>query len=182
MANNFKLIIGIGNYDKKYSNTYHNLGFYFIDQLANQFTSEPKWKENQYFEFLKIENFILAKTKTYMNEAGIGVKKAKDFFSLQSQEIVIIHDDSDLLLGKIKLSFDKNSGGHKGIESIISHLKTSEFWRLRIGIRPLSETNRAKAEDLVLKKISQKDFKVFQSLVGPLKEKLKLNVNPVGET
>ncbi len=109
-----------------------------------------------------------------MNKSGKAVAEAKKRFKVKSEEILIIHDDSDIELGKYKFSFGRGSAGHKGIESIIKALKTKNFWRLRIGIRSKkvglsAEARRAKAEDFVLKKITKKDLLIFNEVFSNAK-------------
>ena len=124
-----KLIIGIGNPGKKYERTRHNAGFLFIDEL----------------ERLKIK-ITLAKSQSFMNESGRAVVDLIKFYhptgdlpkgdKIKPENILIVHDDIDILWGNYKFSFGRSSAGHKGVESIIKSLKTKNFWRLRIGIQP----------------------------------------------
>lgn len=141
-----KLVIGLGNPDKQYDKTYHNVGHLFVDYISGD----------------------AQKTDVYMNESGKYVKKAIKKSGIKSEELLIAHDDSDLEIGKYKIDFGRGAAGHHGIESIQQNLKTNDFWRLRIGIRPANETIRQKAEEFVLKKISAADMatlnKVFQEV------------------
>jgi PTH1 family peptidyl-tRNA hydrolase len=155
----FKLIIGLGNPDEKYENTYHNVGRLFIDYLEKNSTLYPK-------------PYTL-KTDVYMNESGAFVKKALKKAGAKPEEILIIHDDSDLQLGKYKFSFGHGAAGHHGIENIMTTLKTKNFWRLRIGIRPPKEKIRQKAEKFVLKKISAVDKKILEDIF----QKTSLEIN-----
>ena len=147
----FKLIFGLGNPDKQYESTYHNAGHLAIDLLEK--TAELSTK--------------ISKSNTYMNESGKALKKLVKNTNIKPEEILVIQDDSDLFLGDFKLSFNRGSAGHKGIESIIRSLKTKVFWRLRIGIRPqpIKGRKRLRAEDFVLKKISLKDKKTLRETV-----------------
>jgi len=101
-----------------------------------------------------------------MNESGKAVKEAVKYFRAKPEEILIIHDDSDIELGKYKISFGRGSAGHQGVESIIKSLGTKNFWRLRIGIR---RTKRKKAGEFVLKKITPADKLVWERLFSDLK-------------
>lgn len=94
-----------------------------------------------------------------MNQSGNFVKAALKKYKIKPEEILIAHDDSDIELGKYKISFGRGSAGHNGVQSIIDALKTKNFWRLRIGIG--CELTRTKAIDLVLKKINKKDFEIL---------------------
>ena len=155
-----KLIIGLGNPGREYENTYHNVGHLFIDALAGKNT----FKKGKYFEYLKSDGRIYAKTSTFMNQSGGAVASAKRYFEVKPGEILVVHDDSDIPLGSFKLSFGRGSAGHGGIESIIRSLRTNKFHRLRIGVRPSREIKRTKAGGLVLKKIGIKEKKILQDL------------------
>ncbi|MBI2674656.1 MAG: aminoacyl-tRNA hydrolase [Candidatus Yanofskybacteria bacterium] len=146
-----KLIIGIGNPDLEYQNTRHNVGFMFLDYLAKKLEAndfEFDKKSNSLITKAKLETaptpkgrgsdrsvgVILAKPQTYVNKSGEAVKKLAKTYNLKPNDLIVVHDDLDIPFGNIKLSFDKNSGGHKGVESIMRALKTKKFYRLRIGL------------------------------------------------
>jgi PTH1 family peptidyl-tRNA hydrolase len=155
-----KIVIGLGNPAKEYANTYHNVGFLFIDYLK----SDPKLSP---FERSPVgrqthPNLQILKSETYMNESGEFVAKALKKSGAKPAGLLVIHDDSDIELGKYKLSFGRGSAGHKGIESVIKSLGAKNFWRLRIGIRP--KATRKKAEKLVLRKITNADLKVLNQV------------------
>ena len=162
MEGKIKLIIGLGNPDPKYANTYHNVGHLFIDYL------------------LKIENlkFKIIKSGVYMNESGRFVAKMLKKYNVEIEELLIVHDDSDLQLGAYKLQSSHGAAGHHGIESIQAALKTNNFWRLRIGIRPSNEAVRQKAEEFVLKKISSENKKILETVFEEIIKKLKEEKNP----
>lgn len=147
-----KLVIGLGNPGKEYEKTYHNIGFLTVNFLTENIP---------YSKFLKSDVF--------MNQSGDFVKKTLKKYKIRPEELMIIHDDSDIELGKYKLSFGRASAGHNGVESIIQSLKTKNFWRLRIGIRKISNNSkRTKAGELVLRKISISDMKIFNILLPSL--------------
>ncbi len=176
----FKLIIGLGNPSKEYEKTFHNVGSLFADFL-NEKTGR-QWEKSKKFEYFKNDKVIVIKSSVFMNESGKAVLEAVKYFSagnaVKPEQILIIHDDADIELGKYKLQFNRSSAGHKGVESVIHALKTQKFWRLRIGIsgsktgllaklrsRTLRQTQRKiKAGDLVLKKISNEDLKKINSV------------------
>lgn len=147
--NEAKLIIGLGNPDPEYALTYHNVGHLFIEALI---AAHPKTERK------------MLTTDAYMNESGACVEKAIKKYKLKPAEILVVQDDSDIPIGSWKISFGRNAGGHRGIQNIIDHLRTNGFWRLRVGIRPLLEKRRQKAEDLVLKKISAADRKKIDAV------------------
>ncbi|MBI4991745.1 MAG: peptidyl-tRNA hydrolase [Candidatus Harrisonbacteria bacterium] len=145
----FKLIIGLGNPDPEYQNTYHNVGHLFADFLESQ-ASNVRCR--------------VLKSDVYMNESGTFVKKALKKYRTKPEELLIVHDDSDITLGNNKLAFGRGAAGHHGIENIMATLKTNNFWRIRIGIRPAKEKIRQKAEKFVLKKITTADKKILESV------------------
>ncbi len=155
-----KLVIGLGNPDKQYENTHHNVGFLFVDFLT----------KNQ--QALNSKPEIL-KSDEYMNNSGKFVAKETKKAHASPEELLIAHDDSDLEIGKYKIDFGRGAAGHHGIESIQQHLKTNDFWRLRIGIRPANEITRQKAEEFVLKKISAADKATLKKVFEEIVEKLK---------
>ena len=167
-----KLIIGLGNPDKEYEKTFHNVGFLFADFLNNK--TGVQWKRSKNFEYFKEGEVVIIKSSVFMNESGKAVSEAIKYFSQKSairpEQILIIHDDADIELGKYKLQFNRSSAGHKGVESIIHALKTQKFWRLRIGINGTKTgllvklRGRKKAGDLVLRKISNEDLKKISSV------------------
>ena len=115
-----------------------------------------------------------------MNESGRAISAAIKYFKIKPEEILIVHDDSDIEIGKYKISFGRGSAGHNGVESIIKSLKTKDFWRLRIGIRPnirinqskISINQRLKASAFVLKKISKKDLKILEKVFEEAAQKI----------
>ena len=127
-----KLIIGLGNPGKEYDRTRHNAGFLFIDALESKnfppTEDVPKGQKNK--------KIILAKSESFMNESGKAVAAAIKFYKLKPENILVAHDDIDILWGTFKFSFGRSSAGHKGVESIIKALKSKNFWRIRIGIQP----------------------------------------------
>ncbi|MCX7845019.1 MAG: aminoacyl-tRNA hydrolase [Dictyoglomaceae bacterium] len=130
-------IIGLGNPGFEYSKTRHNIGFMVVDYIQNYFDF-PKWtKMNSYHcSFAEVSNkkIYLIKPQTYMNLSGIGVREFIFNFSFNSKEMLVIHDDLDLELGRIRIRYNGKDGGHKGIKSIIEEINSKEFYRLRIGI------------------------------------------------
>jgi PTH1 family peptidyl-tRNA hydrolase len=176
------IVIGIGNPGKEFENTYHNLGIMAVDKIIqnkkeeNEFAVE-KWKEEKTFFYTKYENIIFAKSKTFMNESGKAVSAVVKTFNIPKENIIIIHDDSDILIGNIKISFDKSSAGHRGVQSIINVLKSKRFLRFRIGIRPENEKLRKKAGDFTLNKIKSTDSKKLESVIEKIENEIKAIIN-----
>lgn len=132
-----KLIAGLGNPGIKYARNRHNVGFMVLDKLAR---AEHKKFERQRFnaQLLEIhladERVLLVKPQTYMNLSGSAVGKLAAFYRIPRADVMVVYDDLDLPLGKIRLRAHGSSGGHHGMESIINHLGGSDIPRLRIGI------------------------------------------------
>ena len=129
------IIVGLGNPETKYKNTPHNIGFEAIDRIAKE-NNFPDFKLSKKFKAIISEkdDTILVKPETYMNNSGQSVAKLVKFY--KTKDLTVIHDDIDLPLGKIRVSQNRGSAGHKGIESIIKELGTKDFKRIRIGIQP----------------------------------------------
>lgn len=129
-----KLIVGLGNPGKDYVNTRHNVGFMVLDNYDKNLEWHQKG-DALYTEFNRNnEKIILLKPLTYMNLSGIAVSQFYNFYKLNSNDILVIHDDLDLSEGTYRLKYNSSSGGHNGIKSIIEKLNTQEFSRLKIGI------------------------------------------------
>ncbi|WP_207942028.1 peptidyl-tRNA hydrolase [Enterococcus sp. DIV2402] len=137
-----KMIVGLGNPGRKYEHTKHNVGFMAVDRLAQQFNTT--FKKNPFEAevadfFVNGEKVLLVKPQTFMNESGRAVGPLMTYFGVYPEELVVIYDDLDLALGKIRLRQKGSAGGHNGMKSIISHLNTQEFDRIKIGVdRPQS--------------------------------------------
>jgi len=163
---NIKLIVGLGNPGKEYENTRHNMGFIFIDKLSEQIKT----------------NFIVEKPQTFMNKSGDAVLALSKLHKIKPENILIVHDDIDILWGKFKFSFGHSSAGHKGVESIIKALKTKNFWRLRIGIQPIRQAQgksilkkHISADKIILKKFTTAELKTLNQTIK------KVGLSPLGE-
>jgi PTH1 family peptidyl-tRNA hydrolase len=154
-----RIIIGLGNPDPEYDNTYHNVGHQFIAMLMAHNPHAPQ---------------KLIKTDAYMNESGACVAEALKKYKAKPAELLVVHDDSDIALGAHKISFGRNAGGHRGVQNIIDHVRTNAFWRLRIGIRPRAERKRRKASELVLKSISAANAAVLKAVFAKAAAELGL--------
>lgn len=137
-----KLIVGLGNPGEKYQGTRHNLGFEVVEKIMDKVKGpELGWKKEGKFksEICKINpTLILVKPQTYMNNSGQAVKLLADYFKIPPEDIVVLHDDLDLPVGKLRLRAGGSGGGHHGVESIINSLGEDKFVRLRLGIGPTS--------------------------------------------
>ena len=131
------LIVGLGNPEKEYGNTRHNMGFDTINEIAkNNNIDINKNKFKGLYETLNLQNqkVILLKPQTYMNLSGESVREMVDFYNIEPQNIIVIYDDLDMEVGKIRLRAKGSAGGHNGIKSIINHIGTQTFYRIKIGI------------------------------------------------
>ena len=131
-----KVITGLGNPGEKYAYTRHNIGFMIISELAERFKVNSSYKFDGLVGdfFLGGEKIILFQPMKYMNKSGKPIYKLLDYFQIEAEDLLVIHDDLDLDLGKMKLKQSGGSGGHNGIKSIINNLGTDEFKRLKVGI------------------------------------------------
>ena len=190
------LLVGLGNPGKKYQNTRHNVGFRIVDNFAKE-NNFPEFRLSKKFKALISEDtlhnkkILLAKPQTFMNDSGKSVRAIFNFqfsifneFSIlqfSNKNLIIIHDDIDLPLGKIKITKNRGSAGHKGVQSIINELGTKNFLRFRIGIKPPKQslalfrdaTGQAKqtdatvyrSEDFVLRKFTKEEEKILKEII-----------------
>ncbi len=158
-----KLIVGLGNPGREYESTRHNIGFMIVDKLAHELGGiDATWKEDKVRKAFvaRVGDVILAKPLTFMNNSGIAVGALVRFYKLAPQDLWVLHDDIDLPLGKIRIRESGGTGGHHGIESIASALKTDAFVRFRMGI------GRGKnIVDFVLSRFTQHEAGTLKHLV-----------------
>ena len=163
-----KLVVGLGNKGREYENTRHNMGFMLVDRYLQYKNITDKFKEKfnaMYIETtINNEKVIFIKPMTYMNNSGIAVRAFVDFYKLNSEDILVISDDLDLDLGKFRLRRNGSSGGHNGLKSIISHLGTDNFKRLRIGI----SNDKDDVINYVLSKFSKKELNEIDTMYDTL--------------
>ena len=186
MVKKLKVIIGLGNPDEEYVGTRHNVGFMMLDYVAKKNDGgefELDKKINALSTKAKIDTIpvVLLKPLTFVNKTGEVAIKAKNLYKAKPEDIILIHDDLDIEFGNIKLSFDKNSGGHRGVESVMKSLKTKKFWRLRIGTAnnilkkayKMSEKKKNEAIiDFVLGKFGKKENEELKSIFKEGLEKI----------
>lgn len=163
-----KIIFGLGNPGKEYKKTRHNIGFELLDYLDNDFDRNAKSKFNGFYNEMVINNekILLVKPQTYMNNSGETIKKYIQFYKLSPDDILIIQDDMDMELGKIKIVYDSSSGGHNGIKSIENLLNTTKYLRLKIGI----SKNNSDVIDYVLGSLSKKEEEIIKNSYSKLKD------------
>jgi PTH1 family peptidyl-tRNA hydrolase len=161
-----KLVVGLGNPGRRYEGTRHNIGYAVLVELAKQFGSTvPKAK----FQGAVVEaelggqKALLLSPTTYMNLSGASVQEAKSFYKISAEDLLIICDDLNLPVGKLRFRSQGSSGGQKGLESVIERLATEEFSRLRIGVGT-APAGRAWA-DYVLSKFLPDEVPVIEQAV-----------------
>ncbi|UCG53934.1 MAG: aminoacyl-tRNA hydrolase [Dehalococcoidia bacterium] len=138
-----KFIVGLGNPGRRYAGNRHNIGFICLNHFARYYAI--RWNRKQGIAKtgsgeIVGSTVLLAKPQTYMNHSGQSVRHLVNKFKIHTGDLIVIHDDLDLPLGRIRIRCGGSSGGHKGINSIISELRSHDFVRIRFGIgRPLSE-------------------------------------------
>lgn len=154
-----KLIVGLGNPGLQYENTRHNMGFMAIDRFAKKNNVEMHLEPKFYGILGNItingEKTLLLKPTTYMNLSGESVIKVVDFYKIDINDILVISDDLDSALGRIRLRAKGQAGGHNGHKNIISHLHTEEYKRIKIGI---DRSSVIPVVDWVLKKLSKDEL------------------------
>lgn len=170
-----KLIIGLGNPDKKYQNTRHNLGQSIIKQFVEtELKAFFLTKTNllaQIFETGQgINKNIFAFSTEYMNNSGITIQKISNFYKIDPKDIYIIHDDLDLPTGEYRIQFDRGPAGHNGIKSIIENLNTQQFNRIRVGIG--KPQNNIPIEDYVLQNFSKEELDLISSVTQKIFEEI----------
>lgn len=186
-----QIIVGLGNPGKKFNQTRHNVGFMALDMLAKR--NNLEWETSNKFdsEIAKGNGLILIKPQTFMNNSGQAVRAILNYYKLipknknacpfpsaarlegqnLSDILTVIHDDLDISFGKSRISVDSRSAGHKGVESIIEHLKTKNFKRIRIGIKPTppstpeDEQIKISGKNFVLQKFSPEELNVINKII-----------------
>lgn len=160
-----KLIVGLGNPGKEYENTRHNVGFEIIDKYLKKYNldaNKSKFDGLYVDTIIHDEKVIFLKPQKYMNLSGEVVKKYIDYFKINIDDMLIIHDDLDQELGKIKLKENSSSGGHNGIKDIEKNIGTKNYKRLKIGI---SNNKKIDTKDYVLGHFSKEDRKILNNSI-----------------
>jgi peptidyl-tRNA hydrolase, PTH1 family len=132
-----KIFVGLGNPGREYAGTRHNIGFEVIDEAARAFgvdVAKSKFQALYGEGLFRGEKIVLVKPMTFMNLSGQAVRALADWYKPAVEDLIILYDDMDLPPGALRLRIKGSSGGHNGIKSIIAHLGTQEFYRMRIGI------------------------------------------------
>ena len=174
-----KLIVGLGNPGDEYKNTRHNIGWIFIDALANDLgiTIEKKKFNGLYAETnINGEKVILLKPLSYMNLSGEVVSKYLSYFKIKVEDMLVINDDLDLEFGKIRLRENGSSGGHNGLKNIALNIKSEDFKRVKFGI---SNNKNIDTKDYVLGSFSKEEKEILEekkeTMINILKDFISLD-------
>lgn len=162
-----KTIVGIGNPGKKYELTRHNIGFRIIDSFAEKHKLFFKPSKNEYYYAcgtMGTSRFLLIKPTTFVNQSGIAVLDSVEEFNTSLHDLLIVVDDVNLEPGRIRIRKSGSDGGHNGLKSIIYHLQTDNFPRLRFGIG--SDFEKGELADYVLSKFDKKQNKVIEKYIS----------------
>lgn len=155
-----KLYFGLGNPDKKYQNTRHNLGQIIINKIADdKYENYPKLKA----KIFRDGDNLYAISTDYMNLSGITAQKILNYFKIEPKDFYVIHDDLDLEVGEWKTQFDRGPAGHNGVISIIESIGTQSFNRIRIGIGKPS--NNIPVEDYVLQSFLPDERDIIDNII-----------------
>lgn len=184
MANHAGIIVGLGNPGTQYESTRHNLGFWALDALREAVGSDKACQsidaggDSEAWSCLVQRSkprYVLLKPMTYMNRSGIAVGRACGRFGVKPEDVIVVHDEMDLPLGRIKLKFSGGTAGHNGVTSVAEQLGTNSFYRLRMGVgRP---ENSWQAADYVLEPFSQEEVQIAKEVAAAAAKGLRLFVS-----
>jgi len=175
---NMKLIVGLGNPGREYGNTRHNAGFYVVEKLAYELgedITERKYKG--LFAKVRIgnEKAILLEPQTYMNNSGESVRAFMDYFKIEAKDVIVVYDDINLEPGNLRIRLKGSAGGHNGIKSLIAHMGTSDFPRVKMGVG--EKPARMDLADHVLGHFNAEDKKKLDEAASHAIEAIKLMVD-----
>lgn len=156
------LIVGLGNIGEKYQLTRHNVGFLVIDEITKNLNTSNINNPNFQSTLLKSGYNLFSKPTTYMNNSGIAVHSIKEYYKIDLENIIVIHDDLDLPFGTVKFKIGGGHGGHNGLRSLDAHI-TKEYIRVRIGIgKPADKTDVA---NYVLSNFSKEELNKLTDII-----------------
>lgn len=157
-----KLIIGLGNPGKDYTNTRHNVGYRVIEALQEE----------------KLPNdVVIKKTDVFMNDSGRFVKKLSSAYHLMPSALYVVHDDLDILLGNYKIQLGRGPKDHNGLASIDAELGTNEYWHVRVGVDKRDPQNRVMGEEYVLQDFSDEEKRILEKTIKEVVKKLISGLN-----
>ncbi|OGH71692.1 MAG: aminoacyl-tRNA hydrolase [Candidatus Magasanikbacteria bacterium RIFCSPLOWO2_01_FULL_43_20b] len=168
-----KLIVGLGNPGKIYAKTRHNAGFMVLDKLREEFKENniSNWELSKKFNAevcgctISGNKIVLTKPMTFMNDSGQAVQLIAHFYKLTPADLIVIHDDKDIKLGEIKIQTNRSSAGHNGAQSIIDHIGTQNFTRVRVGVAPENPKKMSDTAKFVLNRFGLFERKKIEGAV-----------------
>ncbi len=171
-----KLIVGLGNPGKEYEKTRHNIGFGIVDDFINreklgtrEYQNKRKWEMIE--SNIEGQKVLFLKPMEYMNRSWWAVSALANFYKIESKDILVIHDEIDLTVGKIQLKSWWSSAGHNWLKSIIEQLWTKDFWRLRIGVdRPIHQADVA---DYVLGLFKKEEKNIIENKMTEIEKSIR---------
>ncbi len=165
-----KIIVALGNPDGEYAGTYHNVAREAFASWGVTRLKNPKGKR---FAYGSWEGYTVVEPTTFMNESGSAVREALDYFKVEPEALVIVHDDADLTVGEWRIEFERGDAGHNGVKSVTEALGTKSFWRVRIGVRTdRPGAPRKPAGEFVLSPISGGDQGELKTVFNKISEVL----------
>ena len=167
-------VCGLGNPGRKYINTRHNIGFDLIDSIIDKYNCKLQKKDKSKLILKGViakRNCLFCKPMIYMNHSGPVIREVLNFYKISKSKIIIIHDDIDLIVGKVKIKIGGGNGGHKGLSSIDASIGKN-YKRLRIGVGHPGSKKLVSSH--VLKKFNRKDRKIIDKIIDLLTEKFSL--------
>jgi peptidyl-tRNA hydrolase, PTH1 family len=161
-----KAVVGLGNYGMRYRNTRHNAGFMLLDTLAERCRLKYKAGKGDYvIAFSADRDTAYVKPLTYMNNSGIAIKDVAKRYDVSLEDMLVVHDELDLLLGRIKFKSGGSAGTHNGVRSLIEHLQDDAFPRLKIGIDIEGRREGGSSVDYVLSKFSRSEREIISEVM-----------------
>ena len=156
------ILVGLGNPGRKYSDTKHNFGFWALDRFTEKYSLNFQAGKGDYL-LAKRGQLLCIKPTSFMNNSGVTLFDVKQFFKAEPKKFLVVYDDIDLPLGALRFRKEGGAGGHKGIESIIYHLQSEDFNRLRIGIA--TDENIRPSEKYVLSPFQKRDEELKNEMI-----------------
>lgn len=164
-----KLIVGLGNPGDEHKENRHNVGFMVVDRLAE----EAEWESKFEALILKSRDCLLVKPQTFMNNSGTAVKKIMNFYKLNIDDLVVVHDDLDIRLAEYKIQKGVGPKVHNGLTSVEERLGTKDFWRVRVGVdnRPVGEA-RTPGDEYVLADFTSEEKEIIEGVIEKVVKEL----------
>lgn len=185
-----KIIVGLGNPGEKYTGTRHNIGFETLDHLLKKYEplKDSAWEDSSktksHIKRLTIKKItaLLAKPQTHMNNSGMATSLLLSFYKIKPEDMVVVHDELDLPLGKIQIRFGGGTAGHNGLESIIKSIGTDKFLRIRMGVgKPMrvdgskfDHIRHTSVDQYVLQEFSENEHHEVRTMIKHVQKNLEL--------